>query len=147
VSERIRIKVNRSICSGCLSCMTTCSMANESYASLSASRVQVELKPFGGTHEVIICRQCTQAACIRACSEDAITCDRNGYLNIDHDRCTGCQDCVAACPFDAIFWNPISEQIIACDLCKGDPQCVFVCPTGTLVVQTVPDKRRRPRNQ
>jgi len=150
MTEKIRIRVNRHVCSGCLSCMTTCSMVNESYASLAAARVKVELSPFGGTHQITICRQCTKAACLEACSEGAIARDSDGYLVVDYARCTGCRACVEACPFDAMFWNPISEQVIKCELCLGDPQCVQACPTGTLTIQIVPDKktkRKREENQ
>jgi Fe-S-cluster-containing hydrogenase component 2 len=139
--EKIRIKVNRHVCSGCLSCMTTCSMVNEAYASLSAARVQVELSPFEGTHTIRICRQCAKAACIEACSQGAISRTPEGYLVIDYDLCNACQDCIAACPFEAMFWNPISEQVILCELCQGDPQCVAACPTGSLTLQTVPARK------
>jgi len=142
-SERIRIKVNRSVCSGCLSCMTICSMVNEAYASLSGARVQVELAPFGGAHQIAICRQCTKAACVEACSEGAITRAPLGYLAVDYDRCTGCRACIEACPFHAMFWNPISQQVIKCELCHGDPQCVQACPTGALAIQIVADKKTR----
>ena len=141
--KRICIKVNRHVCSGCLSCMTTCSMVNESYASLVAARIQVALSPFGGTHKINICRQCAKAACLEACPEGALTRAPDGCLVIDYDRCTGCRACIEACPFDAIFWNPISEQVIKCELCHGDPQCVQACPTGALVIQIVPAKKAK----
>ena len=141
MSEKIRIRVNRRVCSGCLSCMTTCSMVNEAYASLSAARVQVELSPFGGTHKILICRQCTQAACVEACEEGAITRGADGCLVVDYERCTGCRACVEACPFDAMFWNPISERVIKCELCRGDPQCVQACSTGALTIKIVPDEQ------
>jgi len=130
----MRIKVNPSVCSGCLSCMTVCSMVNESYASLSGARVQVELNPFGGTHRITICVQCTRAACAEACSEGAINRDPIGLLIIDDERCTACRACVEACPFQAMFWNPISQKVIKCELCGGDPQCVEACPTDALML-------------
>ena len=130
-----KIKVNRHACSGCLSCMTTCSMVNESYASLSAARVKVELRPFGGTHKITICRQCTKAVCQESCPEGAIDRGPDGYLVIEYSRCTGCQACIEACPFYAMFWNPIADQVIKCELCYGDPQCVEACPTGALVIR------------
>ena len=149
----MRILVNRHVCSGCLSCMTTCSMVNESYASLAASRVQVGLSPFGGTHEITLCRQCAKAGCLEACPEGAIIRDAAGCPIVDYAWCTGCRACIEACPFDAMFWNPISEQVIKCELCHGDPQCVQICPTGALTLQadtphaadtrcpTAPDKK------
>ena len=149
MSKKIRIKIDRNACSGCLSCMTTCSMVHESYASLSAARVQIGLRPFDGPHEITLCRQCTQASCQEACPEGAIVRDTGGFLVVDYDRCTGCQACIEACPFGAMFWNPISEKVIKCELCRaeplypGDPQCVQACPTGALTIQIMPDKKTR----
>jgi carbon-monoxide dehydrogenase iron sulfur subunit len=113
--------------------MTTCSMVNEGYASLSAARVQVVLSPFGGRHQILICRQCPRAACVEVCPEECISRRPDGCLEIDYGRCTGCQACVEACPLDAICWNPISGQVIKCELCGGEPQCAPICPTGALV--------------
>lgn len=129
------IKVNQEICNGCLSCMTICSMVNESYVSLSGARVQVELSPLDGQHQISICRQCAEARCAEACPVEAITRDPAGYLTIDYDRCTSCQACVQACPFHAIFWNPISDKVIKCELCHGQPQCVSACATGALTIE------------
>jgi carbon-monoxide dehydrogenase iron sulfur subunit len=141
VSEKMRIKVNPHLCSGCLSCMTTCSMVNESYASLSAARVQVSLRPFDGPHEITLCRQCARPRCQEACPEGAIVRDADTLhpsddcLVVDYDRCTNCRACIEACPFGAMFWNPISARVIKCELCNGDPQCVQACPTGALAIQ------------
>mgnify|MGYP005859928775 CR=1 FL=1 len=144
MTERILIKVREDLCSGCLSCMTTCSMVNELYASLSGSRVQVELSPFEGEHKIVICKQCTKAFCAEACPENAISRHPDGYLVVDYELCTACKACIEACPFDAMFWNPISEKVIKCEMCGGNPQCVEACPTGTLTVQRIPVKRKEP---
>ena len=143
MTERIRIRVNRRVCGGCLSCVTTCSMVNESYVSLSAARVQVELRPFERSNQIIICRQCTNAACVEACSEGAIARDSDGYLVVNYDLCNGCRACINACPFDAMFWNPISDQVIKCELCGGDPECVHACPTGALTVRVTRSKKSK----
>lgn len=130
--ETIRIKVNPSVCSGCLSCVTTCSIHHESYVSLSAGRVQVILRPFEIRHKIDICRQCANHPCLEACPEGAIYRDELDIVRIDDARCNQCRLCMQACPFHAIFWNPVSEKVIKCDLCLGQPQCVEVCPTGAL---------------
>ena len=145
--EKIRIKVDRHICSGCLSCMTTCSMVNESYASLAGSRVQVGLRPFGGTHEIVVCRQCAIAGCQEACPEEAIARDASGCLIVDYDRCTACLACIEGCPFGAMLWNPISERVIKCELCHGDPQCVQACPSGALSIRVVSDRETRRKRE
>lgn len=144
MSQRMYIKVNRNVCSGCLSCMTTCSLANELYASLAGSRVQVELSPFEGNHQIFVCQQCVKAECAEACPENAISRNEAGVWVIDYDLCIGCRLCIEACPFHAMFWNPISEKVMKCEMCHGDPQCVQVCPTGALMIQVVPAKKAEP---
>lgn len=142
----LRIKVIHKDCSGCLSCMTVCSMANESYASLSGARVQVELHPFEGIHRITICRQCAQAACEKACPVGAIQRQADDLLVVDHERCTamtdGCRACIDKCPFHAMFWNAISERVMKCELCGGDPECVKACPIGALKLQVSEPKRK-----
>ena len=142
--EVIRIKVDPSVCSGCLSCVTTCSMRHEQYVSLSAGRVQVTLRPFEIRHQIDICRQCAKHPCLVACPEGAIYRDEQDTVRIDDALCTQCRLCMQACPFDAIFWNPISEKVIKCDLCLGQPECVQVCPTGALTLTVL---QRAPRNE
>lgn len=146
-SQRMRIKVNREVCSGCLSCMTVCSMVNERYASLAGSRVQVELSPFVGAHTILICQQCVKPKCVEACPEDAIYRDEQGILIVDYSRCTVCKACIDACPFHTMFWNPISEKVMKCELCHGDPECVQACPTGALTIQLIPIKTPEPESR
>jgi len=142
MSDQIRIKVQPDVCSGCLSCMTTCSMTNESYASLTGSRVQVELSPFGGKHKITICKQCKKPFCAEACPVDAISRHSDGTMRVDYELCIECQACIDACPFGAMRWNPISEKVIKCEQCHGTPQCVEACPTGALTIQVVPAKQK-----
>ena len=135
MKEIKRIRVDKKLCSGCLSCVTTCSMEHESYSSLSAGRVQVELRPLGGLNEIRICRQCANHPCLAACPQGAISRSEEDVVVINYELCNGCQTCISVCPFDAMFWNPISGQVIKCELCGGDPECVKVCPTEALTLR------------
>ena len=128
----MRIKVNSKFCSGCLSCVTYCSMTHEQYVSLAAARLHVELSLFSGKHRILICRQCSNAPCIEACAMGAMRRGRDGTVLIDYQTCNGCRECISACPLEAIFYNPIAGQVIKCDLCGGEPQCIFACPTEAL---------------
>jgi carbon-monoxide dehydrogenase iron sulfur subunit len=133
--NKLQIEIDPRACSGCLSCMSVCSLANESYVSPSAARIQVELAPFDGDHRIVLCRQCKKAACITACAEGAIRREAGGWLVVDYERCTGCRACIEACPFEAMFWNPVSQRVIKCEQCHGDPECVQACPTGALTLR------------
>jgi len=144
--EIIRIKVDVSVCSGCLSCSTMCSMAHEQYISLRAGRVSVVLHPFESRHQIDICRQCGKHPCLVACPEGAIYRDERDIVRINDALCTQCKICLNACPFDAIFWNPVSEKVIKCDLCLGQPECVQACPTGALTLMIL-KRDMRSKNQ
>ncbi len=137
----LRIKVNHRECNGCMSCMTICSTVNESYASLSGARIQVELNPFEGIHKITICRQCDRALCEEACPVGALQRQADDLLVVDHERCTaktnGCQICVERCPFHTMFWNTVSEKVMKCELCHGDPKCVPACAVGALRIQVL----------
>ncbi len=137
----IRIKVDSSVCSGCLSCVTTCSMAHEQFVSLSAGRLKVTLRPFEIQHKIDICRQCAKHPCLVACPVGAIYRDEQDTVRIDPTLCTGCKLCMGACPFNAIFWSPITEQVIKCDLCLGEPECVQACPTGALSIRKIESEK------
>lgn len=141
-TETIQIVVNEKVCSGCLSCVTTCSIKHEGYVSLKGGRVQVQLNPFSSTNVIQICRHCRKPPCLEACSTGALSLDSQGMVRVDYELCDGCKECIEACPFEAMFWNPISKQVIKCDLCGGDPQCVRVCPTDALTIRNVSKRRR-----
>ena len=64
-----------------------------------------------------------------------------GYIEIDKDKCKGCELCVVACPKDIIrmskdvngkgyhyaeFFNP--------EPCVGCADCAVVCPDGVITV-------------
>ena len=89
------------------------------------------------------------------CPTGATYRDGKGLIQIDPDRCMGCQYCVVACPFMARFFNegrPPPEGVPVmtydmrrkgtvekCDFCVdrleegAPPVCVEACPYGARV--------------
>jgi Fe-S-cluster-containing dehydrogenase component len=56
-------------------------------------------------------------------------------VEIDHDRCTGCQECVLACPYGAVSFDHRRHKAEKCNLCadrretgRGGPACAAACP-------------------
>ena len=146
-------------CSGCLTCMFTCSTVHEGVASLSASRIQItqnSLQPFPYDLAMNQCRQCTDPLCVNNCPTGACQVDaKNGNVRvIDQAKCIGCQTCLKMCPHPAhrAIWDVAQKKATKCDLCTGaqyykpdasKPQqaCVAVCPMGAIaVVKQVPDQ-------
>ncbi|MBN1366546.1 MAG: 4Fe-4S dicluster domain-containing protein [Dehalococcoidales bacterium] len=47
----------------------------------------------------ILCNQCKTAPCVDVCPSGASFIRDDGIVDIDADKCTGCQYCVIACPY------------------------------------------------
>jgi Fe-S-cluster-containing hydrogenase component 2 len=80
----------------------------------------------------IVCRQCKHPKCRENCPTDAIV-TKDGFSDIDRDKCISCQQCVMSCPFGAIFLHDDVSSPFKCNLCHGQPQCVKMCPKRALL--------------
>jgi carbon-monoxide dehydrogenase iron sulfur subunit len=96
----------------------------------SAIRVPFEGK-FPG--KVQVCRQCSNARCVKVCPEKALERDRQS-IRLDRSRCSGCGMCVEACPFNAIYLDPVDGLAVKCDLCNGKFMCVEYCQKQAIKV-------------
>ena len=131
-------------CTGCYSCVTTCSLVHEGVFSLNKSRIRLLKLEEKCLSIPLICEQCEESPCIEACPVNAIFRDSNGLVKINRDICTGCASCVQVCPYHGI--RMIENKASICDLCNGDPACVRVCiPTKAIqfVDDTVENRRRK----
>jgi protein NrfC len=147
-------------CSGCLTCMFTCSTAHEGTASLSTSRIQIvqnSLQPFPYDLTMYQCRQCTDPLCVTNCPTGACQIDtaHGNTRIIDPVKCIGCQTCLRMCPHPAhrAIWDAALKKATKCDLCANTPYfnkpdaskpqqaCVLVCPMDAIsVVKQIPDQ-------
>lgn len=138
-------------CIGCRTCEIACAVAHQSEPEeMCAESFQPRLKVVrsGKVTMPILCRQCDDAPCAKACPANAIF-FIDDTVQIQTELCLGCKTCVAACPYDAmnIVQKPadpmpgtfVSHRMKAiaqkCDLCIGRPEgpaCVSVCPTKAL---------------
>ena len=140
MSPMVRVITKNSLCSGCLSCMSTCSLCNEGYSSPSSSRIQVELDILGGDNVITICRQCKDPDCVKACPTGSIYHDSELQIwRVNYETCIGCRECVSACRFSAMLFDPNGDKVIKCELCgaSGEPACVSACPTGALKLRVI----------
>lgn len=87
----------------------------------------------------IMCQHCGDAACMEACSYDAIHRRDDGIVLIDPATCTGCGDCAIACSYGVIFENKDLHIFQKCTMCAhlldagwSSPRCVTACPTDAL---------------
>lgn len=137
------IVTDRARCSGCQRCEIACSLKNDGRASHASSRVHVwQNYNFGhgsdsgdgiyGNCEFTVenCKQCKDAACMKACPVHAIAPDKeSGARVIDPDKCIGCGACNAACPWHMPKLDPetnVSSKCVACG------RCAEQCPNGAI---------------
>ena len=87
-----------------------------------------------------MCAHCADAACIKACPENAISRRDDGLVLIDPAKCSGCNKCMDACPYDVIYFNDklkIAQKCTGCahllDNGAKQPRCSEACPTDAIV--------------
>ena len=131
--RRRALVANPTSCTGCCTCETVCSLLKTGRILPEMARLRIEREPFEGRFVPHICHQCSLPACLSSCPEGAVgVSKKNGVVNIDPEKCTGCRTCVEACPFGAIVFDPERGKAFKCNLCGGDPQCARFCPAHAL---------------
>ncbi|MBC8316716.1 MAG: 4Fe-4S binding protein [Desulfobulbaceae bacterium] len=55
-------------------------------------------------------------------------------VEIDKDKCTGCEECVNGCPAGVLEIVDGKSDPVNIDECLGCETCVEVCPEGAIVV-------------
>ena len=84
------------------------------------------------------CMHCTDAACEIVCPVGAIYHSDAGTVNIDFNKCIGCNYCAANCPFHVISFERKTNLPTKCTFCYDrlangyEPACSSACPTGAL---------------
>jgi Fe-S-cluster-containing dehydrogenase component len=133
-------------CRTCRVCETACSIAKESEARPSISRINVFFDEFSEGHPIYasVCTQCPEAPCIDSCPVDAMERDaRTGAVLIDDELCIGCLKCREACPWQVPKRHPERKIAIKCDLCaerNDGPLCVLMCPLSGKALRCEPNE-------
>ncbi len=84
------------------------------------------------------CMHCTDAACEIVCPVGAIYHTEAGAVNIDFNKCIGCNYCAANCPFKVISFDRKTDLPTKCTFCFDrtangyQPACAGACPTGAI---------------
>ena len=148
-------------CTGCTTCMMSCSLVHYGIQNLSLSRIQIMQDSFGKFPDdikIAPCRQCVTPVCVQNCPVGAAFVDtENGNVRrIDEGKCIGCKTCLAMCPQQPhrTVWNHLTGKSTKCDLCidtpywnekggvKGKQACVEACPMQAIkFVEAVPNQK------
>jgi tetrathionate reductase subunit B len=138
-------------CTGCHACSVACKVENQ--VPLGNFRTKVYYHDKGAFPKVkrfflpVVCQQCEDAPCLKACPTESITRDADGVVRIKLDTCRGHGKCEDACPYGAIYVDPVRNVADKCDFCSHrialgmEPACVETCPGGTLIFGDANDEK------
>lgn len=136
-----RIKIDRSRCIGCLTCVTACVVSHESDDARNRVVIDSEIKA-----APIFCRHCDQPECAITCMTGAMHKNpETGYVEYDGERCASCYMCIMACPYGVLKRGRINnKEIMKCNMCvhrttdgSPKPMCVEKCPMKAITLEEI----------
>ena len=136
-----RLFVDLEICYRCKECTAKCSYfyhpENKGFLTLLERASQV-----------LVCRNCEEAPCVKACPNEALEKQPDGNLERYSMRCTGCKTCTLACPFGTIYPEIVPYLTSQCDWClgrldEGPPECVITCPYNAIQFIEVEESKEK----
>lgn len=136
-----RIRIDRSKCIGCLTCVTACIVSHNSCDSNDRVTLSSDF-----TETQIFCRHCDRPECVYTCQTGAMRKDKDtGFVLYDKSRCSSCYMCIMACPYGVLKADRIEyKEIMKCDMCTkyfakdgSEAQCVARCPMNALTLEEV----------
>ncbi|MEA3297437.1 MAG: 4Fe-4S dicluster domain-containing protein [candidate division Zixibacteria bacterium] len=139
-----RLVVTPNLCTGCRTCELACAFAHPVGRKPGRSRIYPLPAGQSELYTPVVCLQCDDPACMKACLVDALSRnDETGAIELDHDKCVKCKACVAACPFGCSLYDSLHDLVVKCDLCGGDPVCAHFCPTKALEFKPIEQTKQK----
>ena len=131
-------------CTGCLACTVACKAINGvDVGNFWIKTLRVGPHPIEGGSGTfpdvemyflpVQCQHCENPECVKVCPTEASHVAEDGTIQIDKDKCIGCQFCAMACPYGVRYLNETERVVEKCTLCEqkiaqGElPQCVAQC--------------------
>ena len=149
MTKAIITDLNR--CVGCLACSVACKAVNNvPIGSYWNKVVRVGPNPIpGGSGQYpdvymyflpISCQHCENPECVKVCPTEASHVAEDGSIQIDKEKCIGCQFCVMACPYGVRYLNEEEKVVEKCTLCEQE----FLEPFTDADVHKLPDVGNKP---
>lgn len=143
-------------CIDCERCKAACARTNNvpRYGYRTQILQQVDPEAIDRRREFIpvLCNQCNNPACTRACPTGATYKDKqNGIVMVDKDKCIGCKTCMSACPFNARYYNEETKAVDKCNFCfdtritQGETTtaCAAACPAKVRIFGDLSDPQSK----
>lgn len=131
-------------CVGCLACSVACKVVNNVPIGSYWNKVlRIGPNPTaGGSGDYpdvdlyflpVGCQHCEDPECVKVCPTEASHKTADGTIQVDKEKCIGCQFCAMACPYGVRYLNEEEGVVEKCTLCEQQtaqgelPQCVSQC--------------------
>lgn len=141
---RYAIVTDLNRCVGCLACSAACKLVNGVLPGNfwnKTLRVGPNLKEDGCGQWpdvefyflTLQCQHCANPECVKVCPTGASYKAEDGTVQINKEKCIGCQFCAMACPYGVRYLNETEGVVEKCTLCEQRitegllPQCVSQC--------------------
>jgi anaerobic carbon-monoxide dehydrogenase iron sulfur subunit len=128
--SRKRLVGDDSLCTGCGTCMATCSKLFFKTEDPERSSIRISDSSDGGHHITVCDQECR--LCVAECPVKALGVSAQGVVLLDRKLCIGCLACVAVCPIGAMRYYPGSPSPFKCVACGA---CAKKCPTGAIQIR------------
>jgi Fe-S-cluster-containing hydrogenase component 2 len=119
-------------CTGCRNCELACSVAHTQSFNPARSRIQILKNELENMVAPMVCLQCENPLCEKACPNSAIVRNKHGILYVDSNICIGCMNCVTACIYGGITIDSKTKKAIKCNQCEAKPKCIDACEYGAI---------------
>ena len=109
-------------CTGCLACTVACKAINGvDVGNFWIKTLRVGPHPIEGGSGTfpdvemyflpVQCQHCENPECVKVCPTEASHVAEDGTIQIDKDKCIGCQFCVAQCGARARFFGDLDQGV------------------------------------
>ncbi len=135
----INTDLNR--CTGCLACTVACKAINGvDVGNFWIKTLRVGPHPIEGGSGTfpdvemyflpVQCQHCENPECVSVCPTGASHIREDGTIQIDKDKCIGCQFCAMACPYGVRYLNEEERVVEKCTLCESSARARASCPSA-----------------
>ncbi len=139
-------------CIDCERCVEACGRTNHVPEYGYRTRILQQVDPEAVNRQTefipVLCNQCNNPACTRACPTGATYKNKeNGIVMVDAGKCIGCKTCMSACPFNARYYDEERKAVDKCNFCydtrlsRGETltACAEACPAKARVFGDLSD--------
>ena len=112
-----RIRINRDLCIGCLTCVTACVVSHETESGDARNRVVIDSET---TPAPIFCRHCNKPECVYTCMTGAMHKNpETGFVEYNKEQCASCYMCIMSCPYGILKYDSIRHKEIISAICAS----------------------------